>query len=171
MPFAALGHAGFSCATLVGDSHLPCPERGALGEIRFDLVHPLERDMNTNPDLPLALEPAALAHGVIIGLVDDRQQFQALFEAVSRLGVHQLDVSASDPGINYLESEHETMAPSVLLNLEAEMVTRFLSDIDTGSILFAALLEADEAPLIAEAAIACGATQVVHVIHGVATRY
>jgi hypothetical protein len=78
------------------------------------------------------------------------------------LDVHKLDVAMNDPGINYLESEHDTMAGCFLGQMEGPALAHYVSAANTGSIVFAAWFNEDISELITAVADACGATEIVH---------
>ena len=100
--------------------------------------------------------------GKVIGVVETRAQFQAVSEALAKLGVQEVEVLEGANGINHLEDDQAAVAQCILGDMEAEMVKRYLDAVKAGQIVFAATVEPEIADQAAETAKARGASEVVH---------
>ena len=113
-------------------------------------------------DESAVVEPEKTPYGKVIGIVENRDQLQAVSEALSKQGVQEFEVLAGAEGIKVLESEQDAVANCFLGDMEAEMVHRYLDAVKNGRIVFAAVVEPETANQVAETAKARGATEVVH---------
>jgi hypothetical protein len=102
--------------------------------------------------------------GKVIGVIATRRAWHALCEALAEHGIHQVVCAACDPGINYLESEHDTMAFDLVEELEAEDAALYVLAANTGSIVFSASVKDHDSERVATLAQALGATHVVEIV-------
>ena len=113
---------------------------------------------NELPDLKLEKSP----FGKVIGIVESRDQLQAVTAALSALGVQDIEVLDGAAGIKNLNSEQDAVANCFLGDMEADMVHRYLEAVKHGQIVFAAVVEPEVADEAAEAVKAQGATELAH---------
>ena len=58
--------------------------------------------------------------GKVIGVVETRAQFQAVSEALAKLGVQEVEVLEGANGINHLEDDQAAVAQCILGDMEAK---------------------------------------------------
>ena len=119
----------------------------------------------------VAVEPEKSPYGKVIGIVQNREQLQAVSEALSKLGVQDVDVLEGAAGIKLLDKEQDGVAQCYLGDMEAEMVQRYLDAVKNGLIVFAAVVEPEIANHAATTAKERGASEVVHFGNWVITNY
>ena len=119
----------------------------------------------------IGVEPEKTAYGKVIGIVDNRDQLQAVSEALSKLGIPEFEVLDGAAGIQLLDGEQDAVANCFMGDMEAEMIHRYLDAVKHGRIVFAAVVEPEAADQAAETAKARGATEVVHFGDWVITNY
>jgi hypothetical protein len=105
------------------------------------------------------------SQGKIIGVIAGRREFQTLCEVFAAHSVYRLVCTASDPGINYLESEHDTNTEirEIIGKLGAAHSACYMLAANTGMVVFAANLAVDEIASMIEVARSLGATSVMEV--------
>ena len=105
------------------------------------------------------------SQGKIIGVIAGRREFQTLCEVFAAHGVYRLVCAASDSGINYLESEHDTIsiAREIIGELGAAHSACYVLAANTGMVVFVATLAVDEIASMIEVARSLGATNVMEV--------
>lgn len=126
--------------------------------------------MKTDNDSAI-LEPEKTPYGKVIGIVGNHDQLQAVFEALSKLGVNDVEVLEGAAGIKLLDKEQDVASQYFLGDMEAEMVQRYFDAVKTGLIVFAAVVEPPMADQAAATAKAQGASEVVHFGNWVITNY
>ena len=117
------------------------------------------------------VEPEKTPYGKVFGIVENRAQFQAVTEALSKLGVTDVEVLDGAVGIKVLDGDQDAVAQCFLGDMEAEMVGRYLEAVKSGLIVFAAVVEPEAADQAAESVKARGASEVVHFGNWVITNY
>lgn len=122
-------------------------------------------------DGPFAVEPEKSPYGKVIGIVNNRDQLQAVSEALSKLGVNEVEVLDGAVGIKLLDGKEDAVSHCFLGDMESEMVQRYLEAVKGGLIVFAAVAEPEAADQAAETAKARGASEVVHFGNWVITNY
>ena len=122
-------------------------------------------------DGSISVEPEKTAYGKVIGIVENRDQLQAVTAALSALGVQDIEVLDGAAGIKLLDSEQDAFANCFMGDMEAEMVHRYLDAVKNGLMVFAAAVEPETADEAAETAKSRGATEVVHFGDWVITNY
>ena len=125
----------------------------------------------TTLEEPIGIEPEKTPFGKVIGIVENRDQLRAVAEALSKLGVPEVEVLDGATGIKLLDGEQDAFANCFMGDMEAEMVHRYLDAVKHGRIVFAAAVEPETADQAAETAKARGATEVVHFGNWVITNY
>ena len=93
----------------------------------------------------VAVEPEKSPYGKVIGIVKSRDQLQAVTQALSKLGVQDIEVLEGAAGIKLLDKEQAGAAQYFLGDMEAEMVQRYLEAVKGGLIVFAAVVESETA--------------------------
>ncbi len=126
--------------------------------------------MDANRD-SVDLNSAKTPYGKVIGIVENRKQFQTVSEELSKLGAHQVDAYEGNPGINLLSGEQDTVSQSFLGDMDAEMMKRYLDAVKNGQIVFSAVVAPEVVDQAAETAKAQGASEVVHFGAWVITNY
>ena len=109
--------------------------------------------------------------GKVMGVVENRDQLQAVSDALSQLGVQEIEVLDGAAGINLLGGEQVAVSQCFLGDMEAETVKHYLDAVKHGLIVFAAVVEPDTAAQAAETAKALGASEIVHFGSLVITNY
>ncbi|MBC7817505.1 MAG: hypothetical protein IAG10_11490 [Planctomycetaceae bacterium] len=127
--------------------------------------------MMKTDDGSIGVEPEKTAYGKVIGVVKNRDQLQAVSEALSKLGVQDVEVLDGAAGIKVLDSEQDAVANCFMGDMEADMVQRYLDAVKKGLIVFAAKVEPETTDQAAETAKARGASEVVHFGDWVITNY
>ena len=117
------------------------------------------------------LEPEKTPYGKVIGIVENRDQLQAVSGALSKLGVNDVEVLEGAAGIKLLDREQDGASHYFLGDMEAEMVQRYLDAVKNGLIVFAAVVEPETADQAATTAKGRGASEVVHFGNWVITNY
>ena len=117
------------------------------------------------------LEPEKTPYGKVIGVVNNRDQLQSVSEALSKLGVNDVEVLDGAVGVKILDGEQDAASQCFLGDMEAEMVQRYLDAVKSGLIVFAAVVEPETADQAAAAAKAQGASEVVHFGNWAITNY
>ena len=85
------------------------------------------------------LKPEKTPYGKVIGVVENRDQLQAVSEALSKLGVQDVAVLDGAAGVQLLDREQDDAAHCFLGDMEEEMVHRYLDAVKQGAIVFAAV--------------------------------
>lgn len=122
-------------------------------------------------DESIAVESEKTPYGKVIGIVANRDQLQAVSEALSKLGVNDVEVFEGAAGIKLLDREQDGVSQCFLGDMEAEMVQRYLDAVKGGLIVFAAVVEPETANHAATTAKRRGASEVVHFGNWVITNY
>ena len=122
-------------------------------------------------DGSVAVEPEKSPYGKVIGIVKNRDQLQAVYEALSKFGVNDVEVLEGAAGIKLLDREQDGVSQCFMGDMEAEMVQRYLDAVKSGLIVFAAAVESETADQAAAAAKVQGASEVVHFGNWVITNY
>ena len=112
-------------------------------------------------------------YGRLIGIVEGRDQFRAVFEGLRRLGIRDIDIDVLDgvTGIESLEHDKQAVSHCFFGDMEKEMVRRYLTAVRSGHSLFAAAVEPRSVEVAAETAKALGATEIIHFGEWVITNY
>jgi len=108
---------------------------------------------------------ASLSSDRVTGVVETREQLDALAGALEKVGVRQIEVMAGAGGEAYLDHrEHSSMALVSFLfgDVETETLPLYLDSVKQGHFVFAISVERENAGHVAEAAKAQGAKNVVH---------
>ena len=120
---------------------------------------------------PVGIALDSTPYGKVIGIIKSHDQLQSVSEALSKLGVLDVEVLGGSPGVEVLSSEQDAVSQCFLGDMEEEMITRYLTAVKSGQIVFAAVAEPAIADQAAEAAKAQGASEVVYFGHWVITNY
>lgn len=122
-------------------------------------------------DESIAVESEKTPYGKVIGIVANRDQLQAVSEALSKLGVNDVEVLDGAVGVKILDGEQDAVSQCFLGDMEAEMVQRYLDAVKSGLIVFAAVVESETADQAAATAKAQGASEVVYFGNWAITNY
>lgn len=122
-------------------------------------------------DASAVLEPQKTPFGKVIGILENREQLQAVSEVLSMLGVREVEVLKGATGIKLLDGEKDAVSQCFLGDMEAAMVQRYLDAAKNGLIVFAAAVAPEMANEAAEVAKLRGASNVVHFGNWVITNY
>ncbi len=101
-------------------------------------------------------------YGKIIGVVADRGQLQAVSAALSALGVQHIEVLEGVEGMEHLEVWKDDVAQTFMGDMESETVQRCRTAVESGLIVFAAVMDPATAEQGAESIKAAGASGVVY---------
>ena len=108
---------------------------------------------------------ASLSLDRVTGIAETREKLDAVGGALEKVGVRQIEVMAGEGGEAYLDHrEHSSVAlvSVVFGDVETETLPHYLEAVKQGHFVFAVSVESENAALVAEAAKAAGATNVVH---------
>jgi len=122
-------------------------------------------------DPSTGVEPRKTPFGKVMGIVENRDQLQAVSGALSKLGVSEIDVMDGSAGLNRLDDEESAVSNCFLGDMEDQEVKRYLHAVRRGLIVFAATAEPEIAEQVAKTAKALGATEIVHFGSLVITNY
>lgn len=122
-------------------------------------------------DDSISVEPEKTAYGKVIGIVKSRDQLQGVCEALSKLGLQDVEVLEGTAGIRILSGEQSAVANCFMGDMEAETVHRYLDAVKNGLIVFATVVEPENADQAAAAVKERGAVEVVHFGDWVITNY
>jgi len=117
------------------------------------------------------LQPETTPYGKVMGIVESRDQLRKITEALSALGVREVEVLNGVTGLKLLEGEQDAVSQCFLGDMEAEMVERYLKAAKAGRLVFAAAVQPEAADQAAEAVKTLGASEVVHFGNWVITNY
>src|SRR6202035_5222639 len=92
-------------------------------------------------DRSAGLKPEKAPYGKVIGVVENRDELLAVSEALSELGVQEVEGLDGAVGLKLLASEQDAVSQCSLGDMEAEMVQRYLDAVKKGLIVFAAVVE------------------------------
>ena len=101
----------------------------------------------------------------VTGFVETREQLAALAEALSKVGVQQIEVAAGEGGEAYLDHKEQSsvaLASFIFGDVETESLPRYLEAVKQGYLVFAVSADRENAALVAKTAKAVGAKDVVH---------
>ena len=110
-------------------------------------------------------------YGKVIGIVEQRDQLQAVCEALTQLGVQDVEVLDGAAGIQRLDGWQVAVAEYFFGDMELEMVHRYRDAVHNGLIVFAAAVVPEIADQAAESAKDRGASEVVHFGNSVIKNY
>lgn len=116
-------------------------------------------------------EPSKVPYGKVIGIADNHAQLDQISAAVEKLGVKEMEVIDGAAGKAFLDSEYDVVFQYFLGDMEAKTILHYRNAVSHRHLIFAALVEAENAQPVAEAAKALGATEVVHFGEWVVTNY
>ena len=101
----------------------------------------------------------------VTGILETREQLDAVVGALEKVGVRQIEVMSGAGGEAFLDhKEHSStaMVAVVFGDVETETLPHYHAAVKQGHIVFAVSVEGDMAPQVAETAKAHGAKNVVH---------
>ena len=101
-------------------------------------------------------------YGKMIGVVTDHEQLQAVSTVLSAFGVEDVEVFAGLEGMQQLEKWKEDVAQTFMGDMDSETVQRCRTAVESGRIVFAALLDSASAEPAAESLKRAGASGVVY---------
>ena len=110
-------------------------------------------------------------YGKVIGIVEQRDQLQAVCEALTQLGVQDVEVLDGVAGIQRLDGWQVAVSEYFFGDMELEMVHRYRDAVHNGLIVFAAAVMPEIADQAAESAKERGASEVVHFGNSVIKNY
>lgn len=126
--------------------------------------------METNKG-SIGIEPEKTPYGKVIGVVEDRDQLRAVSEALSKLGVPEVEVFEGAVGLKVLDGEQDAVSNCFFGDMEAEMVQRYRDAVKRGLIVFSAVVEPETSKHAATTAKGRGALEVVYFGNWVITNY
>ena len=101
-------------------------------------------------------------YGKIIGVVAGRDQLQAVAAVLSALGTEHVEVFEGVDGMRQLESWKDDVAHAFMGDMDSETVQRCCTAVESGRIVFAALLDSASAEPAAESLKRAGASGIVY---------
>ena len=119
----------------------------------------------------VAVEPEKSPYGKVIGIVKNHDQLQEVTQALSMLGVQDIEVLEGADGIKVLDQEQGGTSRYFMGDMEAEVIQRYLKAVKGGQMVFAAVVESESATHAATTAKGRGASEVVHFGNWVITNY
>lgn len=120
----------------------------------------------------VSIKPEQSPYGKVIGVVENREQLQAIHEALKKVGVEKFEVFEGAAGVKLLDSEETDVSHGCSWGeVEAKTVQRYLDAVKHGQIVFAATVASAVADNASEIAKARGASEIVHFGHWVITGY
>ena len=126
--------------------------------------------MKTDEEAAVA-SPEKIPYGKVMGIVEHRDQLRAITEALTTLGLREVQVLDGFAGAGLLDREHAAASHCFLGDMEAPMVQRYLDAVKNGWIAFAAVVEPETAEEASKTAKSLGALEVVHFGTWVITNY
>ena len=88
-----------------------------------------------------------------------------------KLAAREIEVLDGAAGIRFLDGEQDAVSQCFLGDMEAKMVQRYIAAVNKGQIVFAAIVEPEQADQAAEIAKTHGALEVVYFGNWVITNY
>ncbi len=115
--------------------------------------------------------PKMTPFGKVIGIVETREKLRAVSEALTQLGVPEVEILNGVLGVETLEDEKVAVSNFFFGDMEAVMVQRYLTAVKSGKTVFAAKVESEFVEQAAASIKALGATDIVHFGDWVITNY
>jgi predicted dinucleotide-binding enzyme len=106
--------------------------------------------------------PVCTPFGKVLGIAENQAMFNAVAAAWTRLGVQQIENWNGPLGIETMDAEKVEAAGRIFGDMELIMAERYLTAVQHGEIVFAAVVEPKNIETAAELAKAIGASELVH---------
>ena len=84
-------------------------------------------------------------YGKVMGVVENREQLQAVSAEFSKLGIVDVNVLGGNKGVNELDHEKDAVSHFFLGDMESKMVQSYLDAVKNGQIVFAAVVSPEDA--------------------------
>lgn len=123
--------------------------------------------VKSSPGIKLQKTP----YGRLIGIVEDRSQFRAVSEGLRQLGIRDIEELDGSAGVETLEHDRKAVSHFFFGDMERDIVRHYLTAIQAGHTVFAAVVEPKSVERAAETAKALGATEIIHFGEWVITNY
>lgn len=115
--------------------------------------------------------PKLTPFGKVVAIVETREKLRVVSEALTQFGVPEVEVLNGALGVEKLENDKVSVENYFFGDMEAVMVQRYLTAVQSGFIVFAAKVETDSVEQAAATIKALGATEIVHFGDWVITNY
>ena len=122
-------------------------------------------------DESVNVPPKMTPFGKVIGVVVNHEKLRAVSEALTQLGVPEVEVLNGALGVETLEDDKVAVSNFFFGDMEAVMVQRYLTAVKSGFIVFAVQVETEFVEQAAASIKAVGATDIVHFGDWVITNY
>lgn len=113
-------------------------------------------------DTTVAPTPVCTPSGKVLGIAENPAMFDAVATAWTRLGVQRIENWNGPLGIETMDTEKVEAAGRIFGDMELIMAQRYLTAVQSGKIVFAAVVEPKNVETAAELAKVIGAHELVH---------
>ena len=117
------------------------------------------------------LAPESELYGKIIGVIQSRKQVETLCESLDAIGIREVEILDGPTGVTQVAKWKGSVSQYFMGDIEDKMLRSYLNAVTNNLIVFAAVVESDNANDVAETAKTKGATEVTHFGHSVITNY
>ena len=117
------------------------------------------------------LVPESELYGKIIGVIQSRQQVKPLCESLDAIGIREVEILDGLTGVTQVQKWKGSASQYFMGDMEDKTLRQYLKAVTNDLIVFAAVVESDNANDAAETAKTSGATEVTHFGHAVITNY
>ena len=110
-------------------------------------------------------------YGKLIGVIQSRHQVETLCESLQAIGIREIEILDGPTGVTQVEKWKGSVSQYFFGDMEDKMLRSYLNAVTNNLIVFAAVVDSDNANDAAEKAKTNGATGVTHFVHSVITNY